>query len=106
MKDIETFLAQMYITQYWTRPHTPKDKAFNERFHRALYRDASKGMDYHYEPLNVKGLSEITDAWLDKYHFHRPHKALSFPPKLEYPFQLWRVCPIHSEYGQRVDKQA
>ncbi|MDR1362579.1 MAG: transposase family protein [Spirochaetaceae bacterium] len=33
MKDVETFLAQMNITQYWTRPHTPKDKAFNERFY-------------------------------------------------------------------------
>jgi transposase InsO family protein len=44
MKDAETFLAQMNITQYWTRPYTPKDKAFNERFHRALYRDASKGV--------------------------------------------------------------
>jgi transposase InsO family protein len=33
MKDVETFLAQMNITQYWTRPHTPKDKVFNERFH-------------------------------------------------------------------------
>jgi transposase InsO family protein len=33
MKDVETFLAQMSITQYWTRPHRPKDKAFNERFY-------------------------------------------------------------------------
>jgi hypothetical protein len=24
---------QMNIAQYWTRPHNPKDKAFNERFH-------------------------------------------------------------------------
>jgi hypothetical protein len=35
-------------------------------------------LDYHYEPLNVKKLSEITDAWLDKYHFYRPHEALGF----------------------------
>ncbi|MDR1362520.1 MAG: transposase, partial [Spirochaetaceae bacterium] len=33
---------------------------------------------YHYEPLNAAELSEITDAWLDKYHFYRPHEAPGF----------------------------
>jgi hypothetical protein len=28
---------------------------------------------------------------------------LSFPPLLEYPFQFWRVCPIHSEYGHPLE---
>ncbi|MDR1363781.1 MAG: integrase core domain-containing protein [Spirochaetaceae bacterium] len=75
MKDVETFLAQMNITQYWTRPYTPKDKPFIERFIGTLQREC---LDYHYEPLNVKELSEITNAWLDKYHFYRPHEAPGF----------------------------
>ncbi|GMO56119.1 MAG: hypothetical protein Ta2A_01150 [Treponemataceae bacterium] len=32
MKDAEAYLASLNITQYWTRPHTPKDKPFIERF--------------------------------------------------------------------------
>jgi transposase InsO family protein len=75
MKDVETFLAQMNITQYWTRPYTPKYKPFIERFIGTLQ---SECLDYHYEPLNVKEISEITDAWLDKYHFYRPHEVLGF----------------------------
>jgi hypothetical protein len=29
-------------------------------------------LDYHYEPMNVTELTELTDSWLDKYHFYRP----------------------------------
>ncbi|GMO56769.1 MAG: hypothetical protein Ta2A_02140 [Treponemataceae bacterium] len=32
MKDAEAYLASLNITQYWARPHTPKDKPFVERF--------------------------------------------------------------------------
>ncbi|GMO55737.1 MAG: hypothetical protein Ta2A_00740 [Treponemataceae bacterium] len=32
MKDAEAYLASLNITQYWARPHTPKDKPFIERF--------------------------------------------------------------------------
>jgi transposase InsO family protein len=48
---------------------------FIERFIGTLQREC---LDYHYEPLNAAELSEITDAWLDKYHFYRPHEALGF----------------------------
>jgi transposase InsO family protein len=82
MKDVEDFLAQMNITQYWTRPYTPKDKPFIERFIGTFQREC---LDYHYEPLNAAELSEITDAWLDKYHFYSPHEAPGFlTPRHQY----------------------
>jgi hypothetical protein len=48
---------------------------FIERFIGTFQREC---LDYHYKPLNVKELSEITGAWLDKYHFYRPHEAPGF----------------------------
>jgi transposase InsO family protein len=63
MKDAEAFLRENHITQYWTRPKSPKEKPFVERLIGTFQREC---LDYHYEPMNVKELSEVVDSWLDK----------------------------------------
>jgi hypothetical protein len=77
---------------------------FIERFIGALQREC---LDYHYEPLDAAELSEITDAWLDKYHFYRPHEALGFlTPRhlrgcaIKDGGSVFRRCgSIHSNFG-------
>jgi transposase InsO family protein len=69
MKDAESYLASLGITQYWTKPKSPKEKPFVERFIGTLQREC---LDYHYEPMNVGELREVVDSWLDTYHFYRP----------------------------------
>jgi hypothetical protein len=71
---------------------------FIERFIGTLQREC---LDYHYEPLNAAELSEITDAWLDKYHFYRPHEAPDFlTPRHQYDGSVFRRCgSIHSNFG-------
>jgi hypothetical protein len=72
-------------------------------------------LDYHYEPLNAAELSEITDAWLDKYHFYRTHEAPGFltprhqdgaPSKMTRYLDggsVFRHCwSIHSNFGGSV----
>jgi transposase InsO family protein len=73
MAKVEEYLRELEITQYWTRPHRPKDKPFVERFIGTLQREC---LDYNYEPMNVRELSCVVDSWLDKYHHYRPHEAL------------------------------
>jgi hypothetical protein len=78
MKEAEDYLTSLSVTQYWTRPKSPKKKPFVERFIGTLQREC---LDYHYEPMNVGELTEVVnagelresvDSWLDTYHFYRP----------------------------------
>ncbi|GMO14616.1 MAG: hypothetical protein Pg6A_00190 [Termitinemataceae bacterium] len=75
MSKAEEYLASMNIPQYWTRPYTPKDKPFVERFIGTLQKEC---LDYYYTPLNVAELSVVVQTWVNKYHNYRPHAALGF----------------------------
>jgi transposase InsO family protein len=75
MKDAEAYLLSMGIKQYWTHPYSPKEKPFVERFIGTFQKEC---LDYNYDPMNVTELREVADAWLDKYHFYRPHESLDF----------------------------
>jgi transposase InsO family protein len=41
-------------------------------------------LDYNCTPLNVAELSSVVEAWLDKYHFYRPHQTLGFLTPAEF----------------------
>jgi putative transposase len=90
MKDAQDYLTSRHSTQYWTRPKSPKEKPFVERLIGTLQREC---LDYHYEPMNVGELTEIVDAWLDKYHFYRPHEALNFLTPAEFSATLGLSSP-------------
>lgn len=90
MAKAEEYLASLNITQYWARPHTPKDKPFVERLIGTFQREC---LDYHYTPLNVTELTAVTHAWLDKYHFYRPHQSLGFLTPSEFSATLGVSIP-------------
>jgi putative transposase len=90
MKEAEAYLASQEITQYWAKPHTPKDKPVVERFIGALQKEC---LDYHYEPLNVGELSEVIDEWTDKYHHYRPHESLGGLTPAEFSATLGLSIP-------------
>jgi transposase InsO family protein len=75
MKEAQAYLASQGITQYWTRPKSPKEKPFVERLIGTFQREC---LDYHYEPVNAGELREVVDSWLNKYHFYRPYESLGF----------------------------
>jgi len=91
MLKAEAYLAEKNITQYWARPHTPKDKPHIERLIGTLQ---SECLDYHYEPLNVTELQAIVDQWLDKYHFYRPHESLGGMTPAEFSAKLGVTIPL------------
>jgi len=86
-----TLLAEKGITQYWTKPHSPKEKPFIERLIGTLQKEC---LDYHYEPMGAAELGEIVDEWLDKYHSYRPHEALGFMTPAEYCGTLGLSIPM------------
>ncbi|GMO62721.1 MAG: hypothetical protein Ta2A_09560 [Treponemataceae bacterium] len=94
MKDAEEYLALQNITQYWARPHTPKDKPFVERFIGTFQREC---LDYHYEPMTCGELSAVVDEWLDKYHFYRPHQSLNFLTPAEFLAKMEVSIPRRSD---------
>ena len=87
MDKAEEWLASEKITQYWCRPHQPKDKPFIERFIGTMQREC---LDYHYEPMNAAEMQEMIDEWIFKYENQRPHEGLGFltPKQFENNFYL------------------
>ena len=87
--EAEEWLASddVKITQYWCRPHRPKDKPFIERFIGTLQTEC---LDYHYEPMGAAEMQEIIDEWIFKYENQRPHEGLGFltPKQFENMFCL------------------
>jgi putative transposase len=75
MKEAEAYLLSKGITQYWAHPYSPTEKPFIERFIGTFQKEC---LDYNYDPMNVTELRKVADAWLDKYHFYRPHESLDF----------------------------
>jgi len=74
-KHAYSYLKTNNITQYFARPHTPKDKPHVENLIGKLQQEC---LD---EDKTVKTLEERKDQvnrWLNDYHFFRPHQALNY----------------------------
>jgi len=83
-------LREKGITQYWTKPQSPKDKPFVERLIGTLQREC---LDYNYEWLTTADLAKIVSQWVEKYHFYRPHETLNFMTPAEYCAKLGISIP-------------
>ncbi|MEI6237786.1 MAG: transposase [Candidatus Saccharibacteria bacterium] len=69
------YLREQNITQYFARPHTPKDKPHVENLIGKLQQEC---LD---EDRTIKNLDERRDQinrWVNDYHFFRPHQALGY----------------------------
>jgi transposase InsO family protein len=69
------YLKNMNITQYFARPHTPKDKPHVENLIGKLQQECLDEDRYR------KTTTECRDQvyrWLNDYHFFRPHQALNY----------------------------
>jgi len=75
------YLKQENIIQYFTRPHTPKDKPHVENVIGKLQQECLDE-DRSYKTLNERA-QQIT-VWLNDYHFYRPHQALNYLTPQEY----------------------
>ncbi len=75
------YLKKKHIIQYFTRPHTPKDKPHVENLIGKLQQECLDE-DRRWMSLEERG-KQITE-WLNDYHFFRPHQALNYLTPAEY----------------------
>lgn len=83
---------QLKLLQYLSRPKTPTDNPFDERFNRTLDEEFIQmgNMTADYDDFNKK----LTN-WLIEYNFHRPHQALGYETPVEYHYKYQKVSPMY-----------
>lgn len=80
---------ELKIEQYYSRIHTPKDNAVNERFNRTLKEEFISLGNFSSDPdVFNRNMTE----WLIEYNFYRPHKSLGYKAPMEYS----RLSPMYS----------
>ena len=78
------------LTQYWSRPRTPKDNPVNERFNQTL---RSEFLELgNFTPDLLKFNQRLTD-WLIEYNFRRPHQSLNYLPPINFEVKYLKVLP-------------
>lgn len=74
-KQAYTYLQGQDVTQYFTRPHTPKDKPHVENLIGKLQQEC---LDEDNSAKSISGLQNQINRWLNDYHYFRPHQALGY----------------------------
>lgn len=88
------------LTQYWSRPRTPKDNSKLERFNRTIQEEF---MDYEciYDPVDqVDKVNKQMTEWLIEYNFVRPHTSLDYLTPWQYAtaYANPKVLPMYSSH--------
>lgn len=83
---------QLNLAHYHSRPHTPKDNCFDERFNRTLQEEfiALGHLTSDCAIFN----KELTE-WLIEYNFHRPHQTLDYDTPINFHYQHHKVLPMY-----------
>ena len=80
------------LARYYSRPKTPKDNPFDERFNRTL-QDEFIALG-HLTDDCVLFNKELTE-WLVEYNFHRPHQTLGYATPINFHYQHHKVLPMY-----------
>ena len=85
------------ITQYHSRPRTPKDNATNERFNRTLEDEFINLGNFSSDPVVFN--RRLTE-WLVEYNFQRPHQALNYqtPIQVTHKGKVLPMYPAYTDY--------
>ena len=74
-KHAYTYLKDQKVTQYFARPHTPKDKPHVENVIGKLQQECLDEYRGHY---TLAERDKQVTKWVNDYHFFRPHQALGY----------------------------
>ncbi len=83
---------QLNLIHYHSRPHTPKDNCFDERFNRTL-QDEFISLGHLTNACDIFN-KELTE-WLIEYNFHRPHQSLRYATPISFHNQYQKVLPMY-----------
>ena len=91
-KEFQKAQLELGLAHYFSRPKTPQDNAFDERFNRTL-KDEFISMGNLTADCDVFN-RKLTD-WLIEYNFHRPHQALDYETPVEFHYKYHKVLPMY-----------
>ena len=80
------------LAHYYSRPKTPKDNPFDERFNRTL-REEFIALGHLTSDCAIFN-KELTE-WLVEYNFHRPHQSLGYDAPINFHYQHHKVLPMY-----------
>jgi transposase InsO family protein len=91
-KEFREAAADLHLPHYFSRPKTPTDNPFDERFNRTLRDEfiALGNMTMDCAVFNRK-----LTAWLVEYNFQRPHQTLGYRVPVEYHDKNQKVSPMY-----------
>lgn len=84
--------SSLKLEHYFSRPRTPKDNAFDERFNRTL-QDEFIALGHLTDDCAIFN-RELTE-WLIEYNFHRPHQSLGYETPIQFHNQHHKVLPMY-----------
>ena len=84
---------ELAIPQYFSRPHTPKDNAVNEKFNQTLKQEF---IDLGNLTYDVNIFNRNLTEWLIEYNFKRPHQALGYATPIQFTEKTIKVLPMWS----------
>jgi len=91
-KDFQLAIEQLNLTSYFSRPKTPTDNPFDERFNRTLRE----------EFIQLGNLTADCDIfnqrlteWLIEYNFKRPHQSLGYETPIKFHYKYHKVLPMY-----------
>lgn len=79
------------ITQYHSRPKTPKDNAVNERFNRTLQEEFLEAGNM---TTDTAVFNRNLTEWLIEYNFRRPHASLGYVSPINLIYKHHRLLPM------------
>lgn len=91
-KDFGTAIQNLNLDRYFSRPRTPQDNSFDERFNRTLKEEFIQlgNLTYDCNIFNKK----LTE-WLIEYNFHRPHQSLGYETPISFHYKHHKVLPMY-----------
>jgi transposase InsO family protein len=91
-REFRAAATELALPHYFSRPKTPTDNPFDERFNRTVQDEfiAMGNMTSDCDAFNRK----LTE-WLIEYNFKRPHQALGYQVPVEYHYMNQKVSPMY-----------
>jgi transposase InsO family protein len=82
------------MTHWWSRTHTPKDNAMNERVNRTLQEEF---LPYYRECADLGAFNQGLLAWMTEYNHDRPHTSLNYKTPYEVACAAQNPLPVNHE---------
>lgn len=92
----ELAVKRLGLKHWWSRTHTPKDNAMNERVNRTLKEEF---LPFYRQVTDVTQFNRGLIEWMTEYNHDRPHAALNYKTPYEVAMASPNPLPRNEEVG-------